>query len=217
MSNVVQVWSSAAAGPVEWLSQTERQRLSRFRSSAAAQDFLVGTTLARFALGSWLGVPEAEVPLDRTCERCGGPHGRPRVEGAHVSIAHAAGTALVAVGAAPVGVDLEPLDRAVPADSGAADLLDWVRKEAVLKLTGDGLRIPMRHVAVEHGRVTRWPSEALPDIAIHDLDFAGFAAAVAAHPGVVIESHPRGLSTAARVVSHAFVDNPRSCPVNPDA
>lgn len=182
MSDIVQVWRSDHPGPVDWLNAVERQRLSRFRSAAAAQDFLVGTTLARFALGSWLGVPEADVPLDRTCERCGGPHGRPRVTGANVSVAHADGTALVAVGDAPVGVDLEPLGRVVPDDSGATDLVDWVRKEAALKLTGDGLRLPMDEVEIRDGSIRAWPGKSLPLMRIHGLQIEGFVAAVACSP-----------------------------------
>lgn len=187
MNHTVQAWVSSVEGPLDWLDPTERQRLSRFTSTAAATDFLVGTTLARFALGAWLGVPAVQVPLERTCERCGAPHGRPRVAGAHVSIAHSGGTALVAVSDAPVGADLEPLGRAVPIDSGAADLPDWVRKEAVLKLTGDGLRVPLDLVEIDAGRVLRWPSEPLPDIAIHDLEVTGFMTAVATAPHAVVE------------------------------
>lgn len=187
MSRTVRAWVSSVRGPLEWLNVTERQRLSRFRSTAAATDYLVGTTLARFALESWLGVPAAQVPLDRTCERCGAPHGRPRVAGAHLSIAHAAGTALVAVSDAPVGSDLEPLQQAVPIDSGAADLPDWVRKEAVLKLTGDGLRLPLTLIEIDAGRVTRWPSEPLPDLTVHDLAVDGFVAAVATAPDASVE------------------------------
>lgn len=182
MSGIVQVWRRDHPGPVDWLNEVERQRLSRFRSAAAAQDFLVGTTLARFALGSWLGVAEADVPLDRTCERCGGPHGRPRVAGANVSIAHADGTALVAVADAPVGVDLEPFGRVVPDDSGATDLVDWVRKEAALKLTGDGLRLPMDEVKIRDGTVRAWPGKCLPLMKIHDLQIEGFVTAVACSP-----------------------------------
>lgn len=187
MSRTVQAWVSSVRGPYDWLNPTERERLSRFRSISAATDFLVGTTLARYALGAWLGVPAAQAPLDRTCERCGAPHGRPRVAGAHLSIAHAAGTALVAVSDAPVGVDLEPVGRGVPIDSGAADLADWVRKEAVLKLTGDGLRLPLALVEVDAGRVTRWPSKPLSDVSVHDLAVDGFVAALATAPDAAVE------------------------------
>ncbi|MFC6714540.1 4'-phosphopantetheinyl transferase family protein [Branchiibius cervicis] len=187
MTRTVQVWVSSVRGSPDWLNPTEKQRLSRFQSSAAATDFLVGTTLARYALGAWLGVPAAEVPLDRTCERCGAPHGRPRTDGAHLSIAHADGTALVAVSDAPVGVDLEPVGRAVPIDSGAADLADWVRKEAALKLTGDGLRLSLALIEIDSGRVTRWPSEPLPDLMVHDLAVDGFMAAAATAPDAAVE------------------------------
>lgn len=177
-------------GPQSWLNTQELQRLLAFRSAAAAQEYLLGATGLRRLLGEVLPLAPADVPIDRTCARCGAPHGRPIVAGLHVSIAHAGGIALVAASSDPVGVDLEPTGREVPPDCGAADLADWVRKEAVLKLSGHGLRIPMAEVTVTDGRLTRWPAEPLPDLRIHDLAVGGFLAAVAAPARVSLAMAP---------------------------
>lgn len=100
-----------------------------------------------------------------------------------MSIAHASAMALVAVGDDPVGVDLEPMGREIPTDCGADELVDWVHKEAVLKLTGDGLRIPMQQVRISRGAVVSWPTQPPPQVRIHDLTIPGFLAAVATTTG----------------------------------
>ena len=121
----------------------------------------------RLSAARFLGRPVDDVVLERTCERCGANHGRPRIAGdtAYVSISHAADIVAVAVTAiGPVGVDVESI-RAVddyhelvdeicaPEErstvGGPFDFcLLWSRKEAVLKATGHGLRIPMDQVLV---------------------------------------------------------------------
>jgi hypothetical protein len=104
----------------------------------------------------------------------------------YVSVAHGGAWVVVAVTAlAPVGVDVEPVARDLDVDGLAAqvlapaerDVLDglaaaearrralltwWTRKEAVLKATGDGLRIDPRDVVVS-------PPDALPRL----IAFAG--------------------------------------------
>jgi hypothetical protein len=72
-------------------------------------------------------------PLHHLCPTCGSiEHGRPSFDApVAVSVAHAPGTSLVAVGTvAALGVDLEP--------AGVADAT-WVRREALGKAHGVGI------------------------------------------------------------------------------
>jgi 4'-phosphopantetheinyl transferase len=146
------------------LDPVERTRLAGFRSPADAALYLVTHALARIVLGARIGIPPAEIEIDRTCRHCGEPHGKPAVAGlpVHFSLAHSGSLAVVAVGAGhPIGVDVEDLRQRVRVTSLAQAALSaperrdydrlpaghrhrslltyWTRKEAVLKAVGDGL------------------------------------------------------------------------------
>ncbi|TFC84302.1 4'-phosphopantetheinyl transferase superfamily protein [Cryobacterium sp. TMT1-21] len=136
------------------------------------------------AAAAWvLGVDPRHVSIDRTCDRCGGSHGRPVLNvplsakgrtlhpwPLHASLSRAADAVAVALTfAGPVGVDIESLaavsradfDRVAfgaaeqgalhfvpPADAAAARAALWTAKEAILKCTGDGLRVDPRDLTV---------------------------------------------------------------------
>ncbi|TFD10343.1 4'-phosphopantetheinyl transferase superfamily protein [Cryobacterium sp. TMT1-66-1] len=116
------------------------------------------------------------VTIEQRCERCGGAHGRPRVltpGGVHVSLSRAGRTVVVAVSqVGPIGVDLESVasvaragfdDVAFNADERTAlaelpvNKRDraraalWTTKEALLKLSGEGLTVDPREVTVALG------------------------------------------------------------------
>jgi 4'-phosphopantetheinyl transferase len=158
--------------------RAERERWAAYRRDADRERFLVGCALAKTVIAARTGQQPAEVSFDRTCRRCGQPHGKPAVRGGDLefSVAHSGDLVAVAVAAAPVGVDVEQLEgrprelgggdpatlarvvlaaeeqaalAAVPASGRArAFLLAWTRKEAVTKATGDGLRVPFSDVVV---------------------------------------------------------------------
>jgi 4'-phosphopantetheinyl transferase len=153
-----------------FLDAGERTRLAAFHLAADRWRFLTGVALVRCVYARELGIHPAGVRLVRRCPDCDRPHGRPRLAGASgatdvtVSVSHSGTWVLVAAGRAPaIGVDVEVIDpridhlglarvalhdneRAVlaavpPVDRAATFTSYWVRKEAVVKATGDGLRV----------------------------------------------------------------------------
>jgi 4'-phosphopantetheinyl transferase len=205
------------------LSPDDLARRARLRREADRRLLTAAWALARIVLGAALGLPPAEVGIDRTCPRCGEPHGRPEVAGApgpHFSIAHSGDCVAVAVcpGAA-VGVDVEALGRFGPAEladvaalvlgpgelAGSARELSttWTRKEALLKATGDGLAVPLDRVLLSAPdappRVLRWDGGP---VRLHDLHppagHVGALAVLGPTPQRVVEDDGAPLLAAAQ-------------------
>lgn len=172
---------------LEDLSAAERERWSTIRRDADRARYLVGHRLVRSLLAEEFDVPLREVPIDVACSACGRPHGPPELVTAngrhrHISISHAADVVAVAHEAGAhesvwIGVDVEEeaaaewpdfdtfaltaaeqeLLTAAPRPGARASA--WVRKEAVLKAWGVGLRRSPSEVELgpalerSHGRV----------------------------------------------------------------
>ncbi len=148
------------------LHEAELERAQRYQLATDRDRAMLGAVLLRLAAARTLGVEPGEVTVDRTCDRCGAQHGRPRLPGSglHASVSHSGDVVAVALTAAgPVGVDVEavrPIDFAAVADRvctpperaevrGLTDFYTvWTRKEAVLKATGEGLARPMTDLHV---------------------------------------------------------------------
>jgi 4'-phosphopantetheinyl transferase len=176
----VRVWWARSADArdrlIDLLDPAEQARYHEYDRPADRARFITAAALLRLAVGRQLRVRPAEVPLDRSCERCGAPHGRPRIHsgaGAPVlSVSHSGDSVVVAVGTGieAVGVDVELIDPALDvaelagialtgpeiralAQLGAADRVSafvrlWTRKEALLKALGVGLDQPPDQVNV---------------------------------------------------------------------
>jgi 4'-phosphopantetheinyl transferase len=172
------------------LDPEERRRAGRFRSDRARALFVQGRSLLREALATYLGYPPRLLRLDQRCVRCGAAdHGKPRLlspaSDLTFNLSHADGLVIVAVcSGQPVGVDVEqreraqampqlvgallsPIERAaleeIPqADRAGVLLRCWVRKEALLKATGEGLSLDSGHVGTVAVRAPmqrlRWPT-----------------------------------------------------------
>ena len=158
-------------------------------------------------------LPDADgLLLHHTCPTCASTeHGVPYTvaSGRRVALSLARAAGAVAAAAAldaAVGIDLETVDAAgfdgfaavalhpdepQPRDARAASRL-WVRKEAVLKALGQGLRIDPRTLLLSAGnqtadqpgdqpRVLAWPDPRPPSVLdLRDLDApAGYVAALA--------------------------------------
>ncbi|UQX03441.1 4'-phosphopantetheinyl transferase superfamily protein [Streptomyces sp. RerS4] len=167
------------------LDEAERRRAAGLARRSTRHLYVASHLMLRRVLSPYLGVAPADLRLVRTpCPGCGGPHGRPAVEGAplHFSLSHCAGreAGLVLVGVAPeaIGVDVEPvsgparvatvLHRLHPAEQAELTSLPvprrtvaftrlWTRKEAFLKATGSGLARGLRTDYLGAGAPHRHP------------------------------------------------------------
>lgn len=116
-------------GLVQLLDPVETRRAREIERPADLGRFVLGAALLRVAVAAASGLGPREVAVDRTCDECSGPHGRPRVPDGHASVAHAGPLVLVATSAVPVGVDVESTAR-------GDGIEQWVREEATFKATG---------------------------------------------------------------------------------
>ena len=139
-------------------------------------------------------LPDPSARITNVCDRCGGPHGRVRVEqaGVQASVAYAGGWALVCVApdtdAAAIGIDAEPESDERRDAAGLTGIVrpgeitsarEWTRIEAVLKADGRGLRVPPSDVALT-GSGPRWSAA----VAGSDREFVGTDAA--GPPGILV-------------------------------
>ncbi|MFI7503445.1 4'-phosphopantetheinyl transferase family protein [Streptomyces sp. NPDC049687] len=128
-------------GLLALLDPVERARYDATAGPADRGRFLVGCALSRLLLGESLGVPPADVPLRRVCPRCGGPHGKVRLDlpdrssvslAYDLSVTHSGALVGVAVcRGARVGLDVEEADAALDVDSAARTALS-ARESAAL-------------------------------------------------------------------------------------
>ncbi|HSF84111.1 MAG TPA: 4'-phosphopantetheinyl transferase superfamily protein [Acidimicrobiia bacterium] len=147
------------------LSPAERARAGSYASGSRARAFVATRTALRRILGAYLDTAPAAVPLE--AER----HHKPHVDAldplrrVSFNLAHRLDRMLIAVAReVEVGVDVElgrsphevrAVERTVLSEAErasvealgaeerhAAVVRQWVRREAVIKATGEGLRIP---------------------------------------------------------------------------
>lgn len=148
---------SADASVLDLLDGTELTRRERYVREGDRRRFTLGVNLTKWEVARRTGLPPERIALDRTCPDCGAPHGRPLYPGLHLSVSHSGDLVGVAVAEVPVGLDVEERGRPMgeldghvrSAGEPPGDLhVYWTRKEALLKATGDGLRVPMTDLTV---------------------------------------------------------------------
>ncbi|WP_051851922.1 4'-phosphopantetheinyl transferase family protein [Streptomyces sp. NRRL F-5650] len=196
-----QVWTTTAEthlSLLDLLDDAERQRCRELTEARVRAQYMTAHAFVRRIVSSLTGADPRALRFERVCQRCGGPHGKPRLlwPGLEVSLSHSGERVAVAVSTAgPVGVDIqylvtdgrardsvlaEPERRtllALPEERRAAAFTRyWARKEAVLKATGDGLTVDPADLTVsgpdEPARLLGWRGrpDAVPRIALTDLD-----------------------------------------------
>jgi 4'-phosphopantetheinyl transferase len=151
------------------LARDERMRVARFHFERDRLRYTIARGVLRVLLGNHLGLAPAAIEFAQ------GEHGKPYVASpaapVHFNLSHCADLAIYAISRTHVpGVDIDRLDRKVddaalarryfsareyaglqsiaPADRKRAFLTCWTRKEAVVKATGDGLRMALEQIEV---------------------------------------------------------------------
>ncbi|MFF0436110.1 4'-phosphopantetheinyl transferase family protein [Streptomyces sp. NPDC004327] len=191
------------------LDERERRVYESLTEERVRAQYVTAHALLRTVLGEVLDRDPAALSFAQ------GPHGKPYLADAPVefSLSHSGELVAVALSlGAPVGVDVErvpvpsaelPLPVLSPAERAAYDLVPeperaaafttyWVRKEAVLKATGEGLRVDPARLTVAapdrparllgwRGRVRgRGAGQPHPPVRLYDLDAVdGYRGAVA--------------------------------------
>lgn len=212
-----------AAGLRGLLDTEETERVARCGDEEGRASLLVSYVALRLLLGAYLEEAPGRVVIDRApCRGCGRPHGRPVVTAwpaVHFSLSHTAGLAVCAFASAPVGADVETLAsvpgtelvpllhpaeqravRALPTDRQEQAFLHcFVRKEAYLKGTGDGLWAELD--SFEVGLGPGFP--ATPDVCDASPEHWGFAAlpTPATHGGAVALWMPEARGAEPRVLT----------------
>lgn len=162
------VGSSDGAGLGRMVNVQDRAAAHRRRHRDDAQRVLAGRAGLRLLAARRLDLPAsagADLPIERHCHLCGGPHGQPRMAGLSLSSSTSRDRVLVAVAqqgnpaqGSGVGVDIEHVPEHLfdgfdefalhpSARQGlphgpagiSARIASWVEKEAVLKTVGIGL------------------------------------------------------------------------------
>ncbi|HKN51049.1 MAG TPA: 4'-phosphopantetheinyl transferase superfamily protein [Amycolatopsis sp.] len=171
------------------LDDVEQGRFEAYRQDADKRRFLTGRVLAKTIAAERLGLDVSSVVFDATCEDCGKPHGRPRIPGADLALSISHSGELIGVAATPdvpVGLDVETANRRAedslieyalsPAEQkslsgltaeerSAAFFVFWTRKEAVMKATGKGLKIPLQSITFSgHDEPARLISSGAPEL-----------------------------------------------------
>ncbi|GAA4196997.1 4'-phosphopantetheinyl transferase superfamily protein [Streptosporangium oxazolinicum] len=189
-------WAAPGDRPVESLvpvlGERELERAALFRREPDRRRFLTGSWLLRTVVAARLGIGPGDVVVDRSCPDCTRYHGKPRIKTdgppLHVSVSHSGDRVVVALTAeGPLGVDVEAVPSS-PVDGPAWSALTedersavealppkeryeafatvWVRKEAALKATGHGLRVPPGGVEVsgpsDDPELLGWPLDIPP-------------------------------------------------------
>jgi 4'-phosphopantetheinyl transferase len=151
------------------LSRDEQARAERFHFERDRRRYTFARGMLRVLLGNRLGVAPTAIEFHYA------QHGKPSVTSAtapiHFNLSHSADTAIYAISSSRIpGVDIEHLNRDVEIDALAqrffthrecaelqsiptadrkrAFLAAWTRKEAIVKSTGDGLRLPLDQIEV---------------------------------------------------------------------
>lgn len=155
---------SQLGGAVDCVSEEDILYARRKRRTADCRRTLAGRAALRLVASHHQGramSSASELPIRRSCGRCGENHGKPMVEGTSLSSATSADRVIAAAGTIQqhIGVDLEAIPRVLPPGFDAYTLHDreYAELGAGPHVVGrDVKRHPQRCTADTEARVGHW-------------------------------------------------------------
>lgn len=172
------------------LSKAETEKVNRFRFFADKERFAVSRITLKLLIDAFLGMPLNGVDLEYT------KFGKPVYDGLEFNISHSGNFVLIAIGGAPLGIDIETSKEGFDFNSLHKNtfcakeiayindgddrktrfIVLWTRKEALLKATGEGLIDDLRSISVLDDNVERnGKTYLLNSFKVNQLDIASIA------------------------------------------
>jgi 4'-phosphopantetheinyl transferase len=195
----------ALSTAARWLSPDEAQHAARFRHDRDRDRFVRARGFLRRTLARHLDSDPRALALAK------GAQGKPFLPGGELAfnLSHSGGLAAVAISTAhEVGIDIERLTPSPPLPDDLSGLIRacfrpdeaaaitaaaapqraflrfWTAKEARMKLTGEGLGLDPRAIALAHenGRPLAYLAPESPAASLHALDLSGAVGTLALSP-----------------------------------
>lgn len=136
-----------ARAPESPLSPEENDRCLALGRRADRMDFRAARILVRLLLATVAETAISDIRIWQSCDRCGGPHGRPVVEdprGYEVSWAHHDGLVAAAVARRAIGIDIISRRVTQGSPTGVLDEKGLCRFEALFKAGAYSASPPLR-------------------------------------------------------------------------
>ena len=157
MKNVIRIWRMRKSADISYLTESEMTFSERYASADSKEAYLKGRSGLRAFASLYASISPSEVKIEIT--KSGKPFFE-NIAGLHFNISHSGSEVAIAFSTNPVGFDMEVLDRKrdclaiaerfftaeesreVKMAGDSANKLFarlWTAKEAMLKLSGEGL------------------------------------------------------------------------------
>lgn len=157
MKNVIRIWRMRKSADISYLTESEMTFSERYASADSKEAYLKGRSGLRAFASLYASIVPSEVKIEIT--KSGKPFFE-NIAGLHFNISHSGSEVAIAFSTKPVGFDMEVLDRKrdclaiaerfftaeesreVKMAGDSANKLFarlWTAKEAMLKLSGEGL------------------------------------------------------------------------------
>ncbi len=181
----------------EMLPAYRREKIHCCKNPKAARESLVAGLLLCHVLHMY-GIDPDEIRI------CG--NGKPEIDGIYFNLSHSGGRAVCAIGNAEVGCDIEKVRKApmkiasryfctveseyLRAAEESEFFRLWTVKESYIKMTGEGLRLPLDSFSVvQGGRVGISETDDSHPVYLREFEAEGYKIAICAREAIENKMH----------------------------